>query len=95
MGKKSIVEFSSEYMREAMPEKLEAIITALKDDKIGVLKASGVKSALQLKRNASLREVADVLKKDDKAKNENDSDEWLVEGSKFREVKVGSVVACR
>ena len=95
VGKKSIVEFSSKHVREAMLKKFEAITTELKDASGSILKVSRAKSALQLKRNASLRKVADVLKKDDKAKNENVSVEWLVEGSKFREIEVDFVVAFR
>ena len=59
------------------------------------MKAIRAKSSLQFQRNASLRKAADALKKDDKVKNEIVSIEWLLEGSKVREVKVGSVVAFR
>ena len=53
------------------------------------------KTALQLERNNCLRRAADLLKKHDKAKNENVEIEWLLVGSKTREIKVGSVVAFR
>ena len=50
---------------------------------------------MQLERSNCLRRASDLLKKDDKAKSDSVVIEWQLEGSKTREVKIGSVVAFR
>ena len=56
------------------------------------------KTALQLKRNASLKQASDVLKKDSRCKGQTVEIAWRVDGvdgarSKDRGVKVGNAMA--
>ena len=53
------------------------------------------RAAWQLKRNANLKKVCDVLKKDKRCHGKSVEISWQEEGSKDRLVKVGSDVAFR
>ena len=87
------MELSARHSREAVLKKAEGNHFEIKDCTGSKLSISRAKSALQLERNNCLRRVSDLLKKQDKAKSDAVEIAWQVEGSKTRQVKLGSVVA--
>ena len=100
MGPLSIVELASNAIRENVLTKLSgANATSLTDSTGKKVDVGRAKTALQLKRNASLKQASDVLKKDARAKGQTIEIVWRLEEvngarSKVRGVKVGTVMAC-
>ena len=99
MGPLSIVELASNAIRENCLTKLSgANATSLTDSTGKNVDVGRAKTALQLKRNASLKQAADVLKKDARTKGQTVEIVWRLEEvngarSKDRGVKVGAVMA--
>ena len=81
-----IVEFSSRSVRESVLAKLAKEDSPMKS--AGKITCSRAKTSVQLKRNGSLKQVCNVLKKDCRCKDKTVTIIWQIEGSKDRSVEV-------
>ena len=81
-----IVEFSSRYVRESVLVKLAKEDSPMKS--AGKITCSRAKTSVQLKRDGSLKQVCNVLKKDSRCKDKTVTIIWQIEGSKDRSVEV-------
>ena len=90
-----IVAFPSNSIREVVLKKVENEI--FKDPSGNELKIDRAKTEFQRSRNAVLRHVVDVLKKDARCKAEDVKIEWRMSDvkNKDREVQVAGVTAFR
>ena len=82
----NLVSFTSNRVREEVLRGHRSRNLSLKDNSGAILKFDRGKTSLQLKRNASLKKVKDLVEKDDKGKGRDVRIEWLIEGSKDRAV---------
>ena len=83
----SIVDFASRSSREASLLKLNEATSLLKSDGKGKLEVQRAKTASQLKRNASLTRVCDLIKKGARAKDKTVDIVWKKDGLRAGSLK--------
>ena len=83
------VELSSRANREAALKKLEGDNSKL-DTAAGKLKVQRAKTSFQRKRNTSMGNAFEALKKDSRCQNKSVELVWKMDGTKDRGVKVGN-----